>query len=79
MYFKIFDTNRGMKSFTVMVIYIVAVHKQAVQRSFKNRHNNISIHLEHNHEQDEKKVKRQQLRTRGERKATSDITSRRPS
>ena len=68
MYFKISDTNRGKKSFTVMAIYIVAVHKQAVQRSFKNKQchvNNISIHLEHNHEQDEKKVKRQQLRTQG--------------
>ena len=77
MYFKISDTNRGKKSFTVMAIYIVAVHKQAVQSSFKNRQchvNNISIHLEHNHEQDEKKVKRQQLRTRGKRKATNDIT-----
>ena len=51
-----------------MAIYIVAVHKQAVQRSFKNRQchvNNISIHIEHNHEQDEKNVKRLQLRTRG--------------
>ena len=58
MYFKISDTNRGKKGFTVMVISIVVVHKQAVQRSFKNRQchvNNISIHLEHNHEQDEKK------------------------
>ena len=33
MYFKISDTNRGKKNFT----YIVAVHKQEVQRSFKNR------------------------------------------
>ena len=78
MCFEISYTNRGKKSFTVMAIYIVAVHKQAVQRSFKNRQchvNNISIHLEHNHEQDEKKVKRQQLRTRGKRKAKDDITS----
>ena len=60
MYFKKSDTNRGKKSFTVMATYIVAVHKQAVQRSFKNRQchdNNISIHLEHNHEQEEKKLK----------------------
>ena len=58
MCFKISDTNRGKKSFTVMAFYIVAVHKQAVQRSFKNRQchvNNISMHLEHNHEQDGKK------------------------
>ena len=60
MYFKISDTHKGNKSFTVMAIYIVAVHKQAVQRSFQNRQchvYNISIHLEHNHEQDEKKFK----------------------
>ena len=60
MYLKKSDTNRGKKSFTVMAIYIVAVHKQALQRSFKNRQchvNNISIHLEHSHEQDEKKLK----------------------
>ena len=41
-----------------MAIYIVAVHKQEVQRSFKNRQchvNNILLNLEHNHEQDEKR------------------------
>ena len=50
MYLKISDTNRGKKSFTVTAIYIVAVHRQAVQRSFKNRQchvNNISIRIEH--------------------------------
>ena len=57
MYFKISDTNRGKKNLHLMAIYIVALHKQRVQRSFKNRPchvNNISINLEHNHEQDEK-------------------------
>ena len=40
-----------------MAIYIVALHKQGLQRSVKNRPchvNNISINLEHNHEEDEK-------------------------
>ena len=43
-----------------MAIYNVAVLKQEVQRSFKNRQcnvNNISINLEQNHEQDEKMLK----------------------
>ena len=63
-----------------MAIYILAVHKKEVQRSFKNRQchvNNISINLEHNHEQDEK-VERQPLRARVKWKATDDITSRPP-
>ena len=35
-----------------------------------------AINLEHNHEQDEKKVERQQLRSQVKRKATDDLTSR---
>ena len=34
------------------------------------------INLEHNHEQDEKKIERQQLRAQVKRKATDDLTSR---
>ena len=64
-----------------MAIYILAVHKKEVQRSFRNRQchvNNISINLEHNHEQYEK-VEREPLRARVKWKATDDITSRPPS
>ena len=35
-----------------------------------------AINLEHNHEQDEKKVERQQLPSQVKRKATDDLTSR---
>ena len=35
-----------------------------------------AINLEHNHEQDEKKIERQQLRSQVKRKATDDLTSR---
>ena len=35
-----------------------------------------AINLKHNHEQDEKKVERQQLRSQVKRKATDDLTSR---
>ena len=46
------------KASHVMAIYIMAVHKQEAQRSFKNNQchvNKLSINLEHNDEQDEKK------------------------
>ena len=48
------------KASHVMAIYIVAAHKQEAQIPCKNRQchvNNISINLEHNDEQDEKKLK----------------------
>ena len=48
------------KALHLMAIYIVALHKQGVQMSIKNRPchvKNISINLEHNHEPGENKLK----------------------
>ena len=58
--------------------YIVAVYEQEMQRSFKNRQCNVNNefhNLEQKHEQDEKKIERQQLRVQVKKKATNDLTS----
>lgn len=49
-----------------------------MQRSFKNRQCNVNNefhNLEQKHEQDEKKIERQQLRAQVKKKATNDLTS----
>ena len=88
--FKISDTNKGKKSliYDGFIYRIDGVLKcgdiswRCTNKKCKGRLRTDSamstmnaINLEHNHEQGEKKVERQQLRSQVKRKATDDLTS----
>ena len=89
--FKISDTNKGQKSLIYDgfiyridgVLECGDISWRCTNKKCKGRLRTDSamstmnaINLEHNHEQDEKKVERKQLRSQVKRKATDDLTSR---
>ena len=87
--FRISDTNRGKKSLLCdgyiyrndTVLKCGDISWQCTNKKCKGRVRTDSamstmnpINLDHNHEQDEKKIERQQLRAQVKRKATDDLT-----
>ena len=85
--FEISDTNKGYDGFIYRIDGVLKCGDISWRCTNKKSKGGLrtdsvmspmnAIHLEHNHEQDEKKkVERQQLRSQVKRKATDDLTSR---